>query len=105
MSALDGRVVLVTGAGSGLGRGLCVACAQAGAAVVVTAPRDNGAQTVRDITDAGGRATFVRTDVTSTEDVDAAVAAAVATYGRLDGVVHNATSRRSSEAVPLVDLT
>lgn len=105
MSALDSRVVLITGGGSGLGRGLCVACAHAGAAVVVAAPRDNGAQTARDITDAGGTATFVRTDVTSTEDVDAAVAAAVTAHGRLDAVVHNATSRRSSEAVPLADLT
>lgn len=105
MTTLDGRVVLVTGGGSGLGRGLCFACGAAGAAVVVAAPGENGEATAQTVTDRGGTATWVRTDVTSADDVANAVDATIAAHGRLDAVVHNATSRRSSEQQPLADLT
>jgi NAD(P)-dependent dehydrogenase (short-subunit alcohol dehydrogenase family) len=102
--ALHGRTVLVTGAGNGLGRGIALACAAAGAYVVVAARRENGAETVSQIEARDGRATWARCDVTSAADVEASVAIAREIGGALDVVVHNATSRRSSEPARLEDL-
>ncbi|HEY7135685.1 MAG TPA: SDR family oxidoreductase [Acidimicrobiia bacterium] len=100
--ALAGRVVLVTGANRGVGRGLASAFAAAGANVVVTA-RDEvaGMQVVDEITARGGTACFARCDVTVRADVDAAVATAGATFGGLDVMVHNAVSVHSSEPCEL----
>jgi 3-oxoacyl-[acyl-carrier protein] reductase len=101
---LAGRAVLVTGASGGVGRGIALACAAAGAGVVVAARRaDAGGAVVREIERRGGRAGYVRCDVTRRGDVDAAVQAAARTYGGLDALIHNATSGRSSETVHLED--
>jgi 3-oxoacyl-[acyl-carrier protein] reductase len=100
--SLDGRVVLVTGGGAGIGRALCLACADAGADVVVAGPGDNAIETAALVAGRGGRSVFVRTDVTVAGDVDAAVATAAERFGGLDAVVHNATSRLSS-AVGTID--
>jgi NAD(P)-dependent dehydrogenase (short-subunit alcohol dehydrogenase family) len=102
--SLAGRVVLVTGAGRGLGRGVALACAAAGADIVVASPRENGTETVAEIEARGGSAAWVRCDAPVAADVDAAVAAAVERDGGLDVVIHNATSRRSSEPVRLEDV-
>jgi 3-oxoacyl-[acyl-carrier protein] reductase len=101
---LQDKVIMVTGGGGGLGRAISLACADAGATVVIAAPGDNGAETARLIADAGGSGSWVRTDVTSESDVTDAVEQMIATYGGLFAVVHNATSRHSSEAVPLSQL-
>ena len=102
MTELDGKAVLVTGAAAGVGEGIALACAAAGASVVVTARRPEAGQAVVDeIVARGGQAHFVRCDVTSADDVGAAVEATVDTYGHLDALVHNATSNRSSEPVDL----
>ena len=93
--------MVVTGAGAGLGRAISLACAQAGAAVVVAGPGDNAAETADIVAAQGGRAVFARTDVTVAHQVEAAIGSALSTFGRLDGVVHNATSRRSSDVVPI----
>jgi 3-oxoacyl-[acyl-carrier protein] reductase len=98
--ALAGRTVLVTGAGAGVGRGIALACAAQGAHIVVASPRDNGKETARLVTDRGGRAEWVQCDVTVRADIEAAVARA----DRLDALVHNATSRRSSEPVRVEDI-
>ena len=100
---LTGRGVLVTGAGRGVGRGVALACSAAGADVVVASPRENGADTVAEIIDRGGTATWARCDVTSAEDVVAAVATAAGRCG-LHAVIHNATSRRSSEPAQVEDI-
>jgi NAD(P)-dependent dehydrogenase (short-subunit alcohol dehydrogenase family) len=103
-AALAGRSILVTGAGRGLGRGVAMACAAAGAHVVVASPRENGAETVAEIEARGGSATWTRCDATTASDVEAAVGAAVERNGSLDVVIHNATSRRSSEPVRLEEV-
>jgi 3-oxoacyl-[acyl-carrier protein] reductase len=98
--ALSDRTIVITGAGAGVGRGIALACAARGAHVVVASPRDNGAETVRLVTDRGGRAEWVRCDVTARGDVDALVAS----VDRIDAFVHNATSRRSSEPHNVEDI-
>jgi NAD(P)-dependent dehydrogenase (short-subunit alcohol dehydrogenase family) len=88
---LDGRVVLVAGAGAGLGRQAARAAASAGAAVVISGrSAEANAATVADIEATGGRATAHTADVTVDADVDALVDATLDRFGRLDGVVYGA---------------
>jgi 3-oxoacyl-[acyl-carrier protein] reductase len=101
---LAGRRVVVTGAGGGVGRGIALACAWEGASVVVASPRNNGVDTVKMIRDRGGEGEWSRCDVTLRDDVESAVAVAVNRWGGLDAMVHNATSRRSSEPIRLEDV-
>ena len=101
---LAGRTVAITGAGDGVGRGIALACGAAGAYVVVMARRENGAETVGLVEERGGSGQWVRGDVTVADDVEAAVAAAVAAGGGLDAMIHNATSRRSSEPARLEEV-
>lgn len=94
---LKDKVVLVTGAGGGVGRGIALACAAAGAEVVVTARGASGEETTEMIRAEGGSAHAVRCDVTDRDDVERSVAEALRVYGGLDAMVHNATSRESSQ--------
>ena len=81
----EGKVALVTGAAGGMGRATALAFAAAGAQVVAAdIVTDRGEETVDAIKRDGGSACFVRTDVSSSGDVEAAVAAAVANFGGLD---------------------
>jgi 3-oxoacyl-[acyl-carrier protein] reductase len=102
--SLDGHSVLITGAGGGVGRGIALAAATAGAYVVVAARGDSGDQVVAEIKARGGQAIWVRCDVTAAESVATAVALAVTTTGRLDAVIHNATSTLSSSPHQLRDV-
>jgi NAD(P)-dependent dehydrogenase (short-subunit alcohol dehydrogenase family) len=95
---LDGRTVLVTGGGAGIGRAVAIGAAKAGAKVIVAAPHDNGAETVEL---AGPAAEWVRCDVTVSADVEAAFARADVVHG----VVHNATSHLSNVPAVLTDVT
>jgi NAD(P)-dependent dehydrogenase (short-subunit alcohol dehydrogenase family) len=88
---LDGKVALVTGAGSGIGKASAVTIAKEGAKVVVSdVVTDSGEETVRIIEDAGGEAIFVNADVSVADEVEALVKVAVETYGRLDCAHNNA---------------
>jgi NAD(P)-dependent dehydrogenase (short-subunit alcohol dehydrogenase family) len=89
MGALDGKVVVVTGAGQGIGREEALACARAGAAVVAD-DLAGASATAAAITAEGGRALALEHDVGDFEAAGRLVAAAVATFGGLDGVVNNA---------------
>jgi NAD(P)-dependent dehydrogenase (short-subunit alcohol dehydrogenase family) len=101
----DRPVVLVTGAGAGIGQAIAIDCARAGAAVAVTSLDDKGAQTAARAEADGGTALWVPMDVTDQAAVDAGVQTIADHFGRIDGVVHNATSRRSSRLEPLEDAT
>jgi NAD(P)-dependent dehydrogenase (short-subunit alcohol dehydrogenase family) len=91
MPSYKNKVVLVTGGTSGIGKSAALAYARAGASVVLAGRRiEEGQAVAKEITTAGGRATFVRTDVTREADVRALVDKTVQTYGRLDVAFNNA---------------
>jgi 3-oxoacyl-[acyl-carrier protein] reductase len=82
---LTGRIAVVTGAGSGIGRGSAVRLAEVGATVVCTdIAADDAEATAASIRDAGGDATAVPADVTSQAEVDDLVVGVVRDHGRLD---------------------
>ena len=87
----EGKVVLVTGAGSGIGRATALVFAREGAKVVVSdIVVEGGQETVQQIEAAGGEAIFVKADVSQAADVETLVAKTVETYGRLDCAFNNA---------------
>lgn len=99
----QGKVVLVTGGGSGFGKAASLAFARGGVRVVVADMSiESGAETVRAIKQAGGEATFVQADVSKATQVEAMVQQALATYGRLDWAFNNA-GIAGTPYVPMAD--
>jgi NAD(P)-dependent dehydrogenase (short-subunit alcohol dehydrogenase family) len=91
MSDMNGKVALITGASSGIGRATGEAFAARGAKVVLAARREHELATLTsEIESRGGRASFVVTDVAIAKDVERMVAHAIETFGRLDYAVNNA---------------
>ncbi|MFB8277136.1 SDR family NAD(P)-dependent oxidoreductase [Nocardia colli] len=98
------KVVLITGASSGVGHAVALRVASEGAAVVLGARgKDAGEQVAAEIRAAGGRALFVPTDVTVEADVERLTQAALTEYGRLDAAFNNAGALNSFGPIGEID--
>jgi NAD(P)-dependent dehydrogenase (short-subunit alcohol dehydrogenase family) len=96
-SEFEGKVVIVTGAASGIGRAAAYAFARRGVKVVVADVEvKGGEETVRRIKDGGGEAIFVKTDVSQSVEVQNMVNKAVQTYGAVDFAYNNAGVTRGT---------
>jgi NAD(P)-dependent dehydrogenase (short-subunit alcohol dehydrogenase family) len=97
---LDGKVALITGAGSGQGRAASVLFAQHGARIGVVDINDDGAdETVALVKDAGSDAIAIHADVSLAADCEAMVAATADAFGRLDVLYNNAAVQMSGRLV------
>src|ERR1043166_5308008 len=104
MKEFEGKVALVTGGGSGIGRATAIAFAREGAKVVIgNRNAERGEETVAMIRKAGGEASFQRTDVLVTKDIEALVNRAVSKFGGLDLAFNNAGIE--GDIAPLTDQT
>ena len=102
MAEFDGKVAIVTGAASGIGRKTAQFYARDGARVVVSdVDEDGGQETVQLIESAGGEAIFIRTDVSKPQDCEAMVRETIQVYERLDFACNNAGI--SGEENPIAD--
>ena len=106
MARFEGKVALVTGGASGIGRVTAQVFAREGARVIVSTDANiQGAEeTVQLIRDAGGDATFVRCDVSRDKEVEALINKAVETYGSLDFAFNNAGVGPDGKRIPVVSV-
>ena len=104
MSDMKGKIALVTGATTGIGRATAIEFARNGAAVVVSDVNTaEGLKTANLIENEGGEATFVECDVSASADVEALISQVLKKHGRLDAAHNNAGVEGAR--VPLIDLT
>jgi NAD(P)-dependent dehydrogenase (short-subunit alcohol dehydrogenase family) len=97
-----GKVAIVTGGSSGMGRAAALAFAREGANVVVADINVwDGQETVRRFRESGAQALFVPTDVSQATAVEALVQTTIATYGRLDYAFNNAGITKSTARSPI----
>lgn len=101
---LEGKVAIVTGAGSGIGRATAELFAKEGSKVaVVDLSEPSGEQTVEAIHEAGGEAFFVRADVSSPDDVQRMISQTVNTWGKVDILYNNAGMPMDGTPIEEVD--
>ena len=94
---LTGKTAIITGGSRGIGRATAHRFVEEGASVVIADVNDEqGQETVQALTDAGGAARFVRTDVTDAEQVQALMDAAIDAFGTIDILVNNAGITRDA---------
>jgi len=104
MGKLDGKVALITGAGSGMGQATALLFASEGAKVgIVDYVTKEGQNTVGMIKEAGGEAIFIQADISKATDTERMVETIVETYGRLD-ILHN-NAGISQRMVPTAETT
>jgi NAD(P)-dependent dehydrogenase (short-subunit alcohol dehydrogenase family) len=105
MFSLAGKVAVVTGGGRGIGKGISLALAEAGAAVICTGRTEVPLQsTASVIRGKGGRALVLPADITASGTAQAIVERALSEFGRLDIWVNNAGSASPDDVGPLIDL-
>lgn len=103
MGRLDGKVAIVTGGSSGIGRGICLAYGKEGATVVVAARREEKSmEVVNEIKANGGEAVFKKTDVYEEDEIIDLINFTVEKYGKIDILVNNAGVQRMA---PLPEVT
>ena len=97
MMSLEGKVAVITGAGTGIGQGIALAMAKAGASIVVdyVGKAEVAQGTIDQITGMGGKAIGVDADISNPDDVATLIQKTIAAYSKLDIFVNNAASRRS----------
>ncbi len=100
---LDQRTIIITGAATGIGQAFAVQCASQGANVVV-ADMNAADETVAAVEAAGGKALAVKVDVADQGSVDAMAAAAMARFGRIDGLINNAAYFREVKLTPFEEI-
>jgi 2,5-dichloro-2,5-cyclohexadiene-1,4-diol dehydrogenase 1 len=102
--SLASRVMIVTGAGSGIGKATAKLLAQRGAAVVIADVNDlQGQEVAAEIRTAGGKAAYIRTDVSREADVEAMIAFTLSEFGGLHGAYNNAGV--AGKGVPLAEMS
>ncbi|MDP2175549.1 MAG: SDR family oxidoreductase [Bacteroidota bacterium] len=104
MENLKNKTVIITGAASGIGKATAELFAQKGANVIISdIDESEGIVTTKNIVASGGKVTFIKTDVSIPEDMEALVNFAIKTYGKLDVAVNNAGI--GGELNPLADMS
>lgn len=103
MGMLEGKRIIITGAGSGIGRATSILAAMEGAVVLAVDLADSVTETASAINDAGGRAVALQADVSDEEAVQGYVARAVEEFGGLDGIYANAGIGGGGK--PMLELT
>jgi len=103
---LTGKVAVVTGGGTGIGKAICLALAQAGADIVVAARRVSPIeQTAGEVQALGRRALAIATDVTDSQQVNRMATKAIAEMGKVDILVNNAGIDRTDTIKAIQDVT
>src|SRR5260221_13373735 len=88
---LDGKIAVITGAGSGIGRATAKIFAREGAKLLISdIVADAGMETLKALKDSGAAAIFMKIDVSRASDVEAMIAKVVETFGRIDCAFNNA---------------
>ena len=104
--SLDGKVVVVTGGGTGLGRAMVRALAKAGADLVIAARRpDPINEAALETTTIGRRALAIPTDVTNSSQVNDMISKTIRHFGRIDVLINNAGMVRENVKAPIWEVT